>query len=176
MQFFGLRKLEQRTQIISAGGVNDDDALALFELGETDPEKRWQRLCGVHRELSRLRRDDHRAVRTVIKRERWERELEREVDEACQREQQANKDRLIDLCFAPLHNQNMAALFGGGGYGERMAEMLHCIKFDLPLDDLLKRTSPEKPCPAPVKNNPTESGPIQPNPTNFSNGHAPELS
>ena len=37
---------------------------------ETDPEKRWQRLCAVHRELSQLRRDDHRAMRTVIKRQR----------------------------------------------------------------------------------------------------------
>jgi len=34
VQIPGLRKLEQRTQIISAGGVNDDDALALFELGD----------------------------------------------------------------------------------------------------------------------------------------------
>ena len=34
MQIFGLRKLEQRTQLAGAGGVNDDDALALFELGD----------------------------------------------------------------------------------------------------------------------------------------------
>ena len=34
VQIFGLRKLEQRTQIAGAGGVNDDDALALFELGD----------------------------------------------------------------------------------------------------------------------------------------------
>ena len=34
VQFFGLRKLEQRNQITGAGGVNDDDALALFELGD----------------------------------------------------------------------------------------------------------------------------------------------
>jgi hypothetical protein len=148
-------------------------AMTLLEK-ETDPEKRWQRLCAVHRELSQLRRDDHRAMRTVIKRQRWNREVEREEDEAEQREQQASKDRLIDLCFAPLHNQNMAGLFGGGAYGEKMAEMLHRIKFDLPLDELLKKTSPEKPCPAPVKENPTESELIQPNPTNFSNGHSPE--
>ena len=34
VQIPGLRKLEQRTQIAGAGGVNDDDALALFELGD----------------------------------------------------------------------------------------------------------------------------------------------
>src|ERR1035438_5622231 len=32
VQILGLRKLEQWTQIVGAGGVNDDDALALFEL------------------------------------------------------------------------------------------------------------------------------------------------
>ena len=30
VQIPGLRKLEQRTQIVSAGGVKEDDALALF--------------------------------------------------------------------------------------------------------------------------------------------------
>ena len=34
VQILGLRELEQRTQIAGAGGVNDDDALALFELGD----------------------------------------------------------------------------------------------------------------------------------------------
>src|ERR1035437_1541534 len=34
VQIPGLQKLEQRTQIAGAGGVNDDDALALFELGD----------------------------------------------------------------------------------------------------------------------------------------------
>jgi hypothetical protein len=32
VQILGLRKLEQWTQIVGAGGINDDDALALFEL------------------------------------------------------------------------------------------------------------------------------------------------
>src|ERR1039458_3012078 len=146
-------------------------AMALLEK-ETDPEKRWKISCEVHRVFSQLRCDDPRAVRTVIKRQRWNREVEREQDEALEREKQANKDRLIDLCFAPLHNQNMVGLFGGGAYGEKMAEMLHRIKFDLPLDELLKKTSPEKPCPAPVKENPTESKLIQPNPAKNS-GSAP---
>ena len=148
-------------------------AMTLLEK-ETDPEKRWQRLCAVHRELSQLRRDDHRAMRIVIKRDRWNREVEREQDEELECEKQANKDRLIDLCFAPLHNQNMAGMFGGGDYGERMAEMLHCIKFDLPLDELLKKTSRGKPCPAPLGENSAKSELIQPNPTKFPNGHTPE--
>lgn len=125
-------------------------AMTLLEK-ETDPDKRWQRLCEVHRELSQLRRDDHRAVRTMIKRERWKRETEREEDEEHQRVQKAGKDRLTAMCFAPLHKQNMAALFGGGEYGEKRAEILHRIKFDLPLDDLLDLKSPQKASPAPVQ-------------------------
>jgi len=32
VQLFGLLKLKQWTQVICSGGINDDDALALFEL------------------------------------------------------------------------------------------------------------------------------------------------
>jgi hypothetical protein len=137
---------------------------------ETDPEKRWQRLCAIHRELSQLRRDDHRAMRMMIKRERWNREVEREEDEEHQRVQKANKDRLIDMVFAPLRNQTMAEAFGGGEYGEKRAELLHRIKFDLPLDDLLDMAPVGKSGSAPTKPIPTESELIQPNPTSFSTG------
>jgi DNA primase len=139
-------------------------AAALLEK-ETDPEKRWQRLREVHRELSQLRRDDHRAVRTMIKRDRWQRETEREEDEEYQRVKQANKSRLTDMCLSPMHNKVMAECFGGGEYGEKMAEMLHRIKFDLPLDDLINTKLPGKTCPNGIQPNPTESDSIQPNPT-----------
>jgi hypothetical protein len=46
-------------------------AMALVEQ-ETDPEKRWQRLCHVNRELARLRREDHRALHLELERERME--------------------------------------------------------------------------------------------------------
>ena len=53
---------------------------------ETDPEKRWQRLCQVSRELSRLRRDDHRATRTLIERQRWQRQMKSEDEESDKRQ------------------------------------------------------------------------------------------
>ena len=43
---------------------------------ETDPEKRWKRVCQVNEQLSRLRREDHREVLVMIKRDLWERETE----------------------------------------------------------------------------------------------------
>ena len=49
MQIPGLRELEQRTQIAGAGGVNDDDALVLFELGD-DVVPDWPMLGRDHGE------------------------------------------------------------------------------------------------------------------------------
>jgi len=43
---------------------------------ETDPEKRWKRLSQVNKQLSRLRRDDHREARLVIQQDRWDKETE----------------------------------------------------------------------------------------------------
>jgi hypothetical protein len=53
-----------------------------------------------------------------------------------------------------------------------MAELLHCIKFDLPLPDFIDPELSEKPSPVAVKPNPTESDLIQPDPTNLADGHA----
>jgi hypothetical protein len=47
-------------------------ALRLLEEAETDPEKQWRRLCQINRELSQLRRADHRALQLKPDRERWE--------------------------------------------------------------------------------------------------------
>jgi hypothetical protein len=139
---------------------------------ETDPEKRWHIICEVHRELSQMRCDDSRAMRTGIKRDRWNREKEREEEEDLKREEKERKKHLTDICFAPMHNQTMAKLFGGGEHGKKMAELLHCIKFDLPLPDFIDPGLSEKPSPVAVKPNPTESDLIRPDPTKNS-GPAP---
>jgi len=133
---------------------------------KTDTKERWQCLREVFRELTQLRRDGSRAMRTVIKRERWNRAVEREDEEDLERMKQEHKTRLTDMCFASLHNQTVAEGFGGGEYGKKMAEMLHRIKFDLPLDDLIDTELSGKTHPDEIKPNPTESDPIQPNPTN----------
>ena len=39
---------------------------------ETDPEKRWQRIRQINREVSQLRRDDHRAQRYALNQKKWE--------------------------------------------------------------------------------------------------------
>jgi hypothetical protein len=49
---------------------------------EDDLEKRWNRLKEINREFSRMRRDDHRGVRTWIKRAQWEQQQERAEEAA----------------------------------------------------------------------------------------------
>jgi hypothetical protein len=85
---------------------------------EADPEKRWKRLCEINRELSQLRRDDHRAVRESIRQERWRREQEREEDELAAREAQEAKRRRINLTLSPAWNHEVAKMFGGGETGK----------------------------------------------------------
>jgi DNA gyrase/topoisomerase IV subunit A len=81
--------------------------------GETDLEKRWQRLCEIHRTLSELRRDDHRAARTQIEQERWEREAERQDEAAAKQAVLAESRRQAVLMTAPLRKQIIADLLGG---------------------------------------------------------------
>jgi len=75
-------------------------ARALLE-PETDPEKKWERLCNIHRELSRLRRDDDRAARTAIRKERSEREEEEHRKQAAE----ARKDQQKSVMHLSLLDQ-----------------------------------------------------------------------
>jgi hypothetical protein len=131
----------------------------------TDPKERWRHLQEVLRELRHLRHEDHNGQRNQLQRQRWEREVERQDEEDLKREKKEHKNRLIDMCFSPMKQQTMAELFGGGEHGKKMAELLHCLQFDLPLDDFIGSELPGETRPAPVKPNPTESDPIQANPT-----------
>lgn len=130
---------------------------------KTDTKERWECLREVFRELTQLRRDDHRAVRTVIKRDRWNREVEREDEEALKREEKEHKSQLIDMCFNPMQERIMAEHFGGGEYGKKMAGLITRIQNGRPLSDGLN--SPAETHSDSVKPNPTESDPIQPNQT-----------
>ncbi len=105
--------------------------------GGPDPEKRWGRLCEVHRELSRLRRDDHRAEKG-----------------------------LIDRHLAPLLGQAqiraMAELFGGGERGLDIAAYVLELQKGLPpgsfgRNPLPGQTRPPSPTPSQTESNRTNS-------------------
>jgi len=115
-------------------------AAALLE-PDSDPEKRWPRLCQIHRELSQLRRDDHRAMRIAIQRERWDLEAERDYEAEAERQKKAHNQRMIDMLLeGKFKHTNAEMIFGGGEAGRNMAEMLYRLKCDLPIDDLYDGT------------------------------------
>jgi hypothetical protein len=158
-------------------------AIALLE-PETDPEKKWQRLCEIQRELSRLRHDDDRAARTEIQRQRREHEAELWEEAQLEREQKARKEQTAAMLTEKFSLPYNARLFGGGEHGTQMADLIYRLKHDLPLDSLLTNQAPQSPAsiqttPKPWAN-PEESSQIQPNrgkrsnpPTpGFTTGHA----
>jgi hypothetical protein len=124
---------------------------------KTDPKERWQFLLEVLPEISQLRCDGHRAIRTAIKRERWDHEDE----EYLQRKEEERKNRLIDACFSNMNKDLVAQGFGGGEYGKYMANLIHCIKFDLPLPDFVKSAGTQNGHADAAKSEPPT---IQPNP------------
>ena len=139
-------------------------AMTLLEQ-EADPEKRWQRLAAVPQQLSQLRRDDPRAVRTAIQRQKGDQERQRAENEAFERLEKARRERLQDRLLAPLENKKMADCFGGGAFGQKLAEKLHRINFDLPLDDSLDPSPAEQPNSILASEKPNKSAKIQANPT-----------
>jgi hypothetical protein len=121
---------------------------------ETDLEKRWQRVCHVNRELSQLRRDDHRATRTLIERQRWTREVDGE-------DEKKKKDRLTAPFWAYRLIGPYGELFGGGDEGRAAAAfVLEAERGMRPgtLDRFIK----SGPTTAPVKPDQAESNPIKP--------------
>lgn len=131
----------------------------------TDPKERWRCFQEVLRELRHLRHEDHNGQRNQLQRERWEREVERQNEADLERMKKEGKQRLRGMCFSALFHKTKAKAFGGGKNGEMIAEFLHRIEFDLPLDDLLNKEIPGKSNSGGIKPNPTKSDPIQPNPS-----------
>ena len=172
-----------------ADGVEISDRLASILAAElashaeqmlkdiTDPKERWRLMQEFSRELRHLRHEDHNGQRNQLHRQRWEREVERQDAEDLEREEKGHKSRLLSLCFSQMRSQAVAEGFGGGEYGKKMAELVHRINFDLPLEDFrFDAELPDKTDPNGIKPNPTESDLIQPDPTNLSNDHAPVTS
>jgi hypothetical protein len=42
---------------------------------ETDPHKQWELMCAASKQFSRMRKDDHRLIRTQLRQERWKQDL-----------------------------------------------------------------------------------------------------
>jgi hypothetical protein len=140
---------------------------------ETDPEKRWKLLREVHRELSQLRRDDHRAVRISIKRDRWNRQVECEEEEADRQFDQEDRERRCAPFLARLELGPLAESFGGSEAAWNIAAYILEIQNHLPVGRLGRKGRTDQAKPTPASPNPTQSDRIKPDQTNFSNGQNP---
>jgi hypothetical protein len=104
----------------------------LAELAQKDstPEKRWQRLCQLNREIALLRRHDHQAARLALEQERWQHQLHQEAKAEQAHQQAAQKQELIDLVRSAGQKQLDATLLGGGDHGQKLAELIHRLRHD----------------------------------------------
>jgi len=123
-----------------------------------DSQERWRRLREALHELGQLRRHNCRAARLRRDKQLWQREDQRQAEKE-------HKNRLIDILHSPMEQQVMAECFGGGEHGKKMAELLHRIKFDLPLDGLIDKECSGKASPDAIKPDQAELSSIKPDQT-----------
>ncbi len=122
----------------------------LLEDEKLDVETKWKRLKEIHRELSQLRRDDHRAAKVKLARKQREAEEVAAMETETKRLQEERKSKLIHGLFAPLENKTMGRTLdqmGMGGMGEQIAELAYRNRNDLPykeqMDELIKQNERE---------------------------------
>jgi len=89
---------------------------------EGEPEQRWEQLCKVSQELSRLRRDEQRAVQTRIREEQWALAKAKQEAEAEEREAAKRKERKLAPIRAAQEGNLRTMLNGGGERGRQVAQ------------------------------------------------------
>ena len=101
---------------------------------EKDPEKKWQRLQAMNRELSRLRRDDHRAAKLKMERQQHDHEEAARADANYQQMERREKREMEELILGPAKvkaaGEALRPIYGE--YGPAIAELLRVVDLDLP--------------------------------------------
>jgi hypothetical protein len=131
----GTRSLCDRFAVVLAAEMMRV-GMALFD-AETDLEKRWKRLCEIQRQLSQLRRDDHRSLQLAMRREQWTLDVKRQTRAQAQAQAQAQARTQVngkDKEPSPLSEMFLADLLneiGQGAKGGQFASSLASRKFGL---------------------------------------------
>jgi len=157
------RITEQAAQL---GGSEEENPLSerlaavlLVELAGTFEElkdespplsERWQCLRQMLREVAQVRREDNRAARLRIEKERWEWEADRLEHEVQLQSSKEAKEKLCAPYTAAMNLPVLAQMFGGGEMGRKFAADMLEIKHELAPGTLGGRrpSDPVKPGPA----------------------------
>jgi hypothetical protein len=107
-----------------------------------DPKERWNRLQAMLREVSRLRREDHRAARVAIERERWQSEVDRRKQEESEKERKLAKARVLAPIFAKAEANALAEVLGGDAEAKEVAAYVMEQQHDLKPGTLGKGPTP----------------------------------
>ena len=106
---------------------------------ETDPEKRWQRIRQINREVSQLRRDDHRAQRNDLNQKKWQFGVQCQDPAGQLPEVQDLKNERADAVVPSSPELPAAKAMGGGKPDEQMTppmplplQSLPCSTFRIP--------------------------------------------
>jgi hypothetical protein len=117
-----------------------------------NPAEKWRQLREVLRELSQVRRDDHRATRLTIKRVKWERRVEREDEEEEKRMEKEHREKLCAPYLAMLELNSLAKMFGGSESARRIAAFILECQNDLEPGRLVKNLDRKSDPPASAPN------------------------
>ena len=121
----------------------------------SDPKERWERLRAALQEVSKLRREDHRAARVTIERERWQAEVNRQQEEQSEKERNAAKAGMLTPLYAKVEADALAKVLGGDAEAKVVAGYVMEQQHDLTPGTLTKGQMPayaaEAKGPAPTK-------------------------
>ena len=111
---------------------------------ETDPEKKWKRVCEINTQLSKLRRDHDRATRVKVTREKWNAEAERQKQAEARRAKEEKRQQLLTMLNEEdKKDYNAGFKFDSRRNGKQKAELYYRLQCDLPLDNLVNEIFPE---------------------------------
>ena len=108
-----------------------------------DPKERWDRLQSMLREVSRLRREDHRAARVAIEKERWQAEVDRQEEERLEQQRKLAKARMLTPVFAKVEADALAEVLGGDAKATEAAAHVVEQRHDLKPGTLTKSKPPK---------------------------------
>ena len=135
--------------------------------GEPDPkfEEKVRLLRGLNQDIALLQKTLQRAAQQ-------KKDFNQNLDDIDRRTDEETKKAIVAPIWAKLESEELAGIFGGGERGQKMADMVTAVKYDLPRPKFRKEakepqaeSASEQPPSQPAS--PAQSNPVQPSPTKF---------